>query len=140
MNDVQKLASLLHDKWRETRKKEDGSYESRWKITKDKDWTGKYGTDQVDIANTEYKHLPKDWQGENKASAEVAVVLVKEAGEEGRVLDIEEAAAFIHEKWLERNGAWAPPEQTKAYDALLEADKEKDRNIILSAMNLQKNK
>ena len=101
---------MLHDEWRAPRKQEDGSFNPRIKKTKDKEWIKEHGTDEVDIANTPYAELPKDWQSENKAAAEVAISEVLTAVENGRELDdafIEEASSLIHDKWLERNGQMA---------------------------------
>lgn len=56
------MSNLLHDEWREPRKKEDNSFEPRIKKTKDEDWVKKSGTDEEDIANTYFSELPSDWQ------------------------------------------------------------------------------
>ncbi|MBU3964994.1 hypothetical protein KKG29_02385 [Patescibacteria group bacterium] len=94
---------------------------------------------EVDIANTPYEGLPSEWQGENKISAEVAVTEVEKAIESGVPLDesfIEAASSTIHDKWLERNGSWSPPEQNKPYAELSEEEKEKDRVIIRKAVEI----
>ncbi|MBU4368657.1 hypothetical protein KJ575_03025 [Patescibacteria group bacterium] len=94
---------------------------------------------EVDIANTPYEELPSEWQGENKISAEVAVTEVEKAIESGVPLDesfIEAASSTIHDKWLERNGSWSPPEQNKPYAELSEEEKEKDRVIIRKAVEI----
>jgi len=134
---IAKLGSLLHDEWRAPRKKEDGTYEPRIKETKDKKWITSHGTNKVDIANTSFAELPSDWQEENRVAAEVAVNLVVEADEAGTILDeafIEKASAVVHEKWLERNGEWAPEELKKPYKELPEEEKEKDRAQIKKAI------
>lgn len=85
-----------------------------------------------------YNELPEDWKGENKASAEVAVDLALDARKDGRALDesfVEEASASIHEKWLERNGSWAPEDQKLPYEELSEEEKEKDRVVMRAAIN-----
>jgi len=135
------LASSLHDEWRAPRKLEDGTFEPRVKATKDEEWVKAHGTDQVDIANSTYAELPKDWQGENKASAEVAMNLVYDASTMGRELDdefVEEASSKIHDAWLERNGEWAPEEQKKPYLELSEEEKAKDRVIVQKAISIHK--
>jgi hypothetical protein len=142
MNLKEKLASSLHDKWRETRKKEDGSYEPRWKSTKDQKWINQKGTNQTDIANTDYENLPEDWQAENKASAEVAVEEIAKAINQGKSLDenfVESASAVIHKRWVERNESWAPSEQKVPYTELVEEEKEKDRDIIREAIVIKQN-
>ena len=133
------MTSQLHDEWRQSRwREEGGDYEPRVKQTKDQEWSKKNnGATEVDIANTSYEDLPSDWQAENKASASVAITEVEAAIRDGRELDdafIEEASSTLHDKWLERNGSWAPPEQNKPYADLTEEEKEKDRVIIRKAI------
>jgi len=41
----------------------------------------------------------------------------------------------MHDKWLERNGEWAPAEQKLPYDELSEEEKEKDRVVIKKAID-----
>ncbi len=136
---VTELGSLLHDEWRASRKKEDGSFEPRVKTTKDETWKTAYGTEEVDIANTSFAELPADWQGENKIAAEVAMDTVFHATEVSRTLDdsfVEEASAIVHDKWLERNGEWAPEEQKKPFAELSEEEKEKDRVQVRKAIKI----
>lgn len=131
---VAAVASALHEDWRKTRKQEDGTFEPRIKGTKDEAWIAAHGTDQVDIANTDYANLPEDWQAENKAAAGVVVGILDEAN--GRVdLSNEEQRQYvggrIHDAWLERN-TWAkggeldvpfaqlpPAEQAKDIDQMV---------------------
>ena len=136
---ISELGSLLHEEWRNPRKKEDGSFDSRIKKTKDENWIKSHNTEEVDIANTEYKNLPEDWKGENKASAEVTVDEIYKAIDGKKELDsnfIEEASDILHKKWLERNGSWAPVEQNKPYLELSEEEKEKDRVIIRKGIEI----
>ena len=132
------MTSQLHDEWRRPRLRKSGGYEPRVKQTKDQEWSKKNnGATEVDIANASYEDLPSDWQAENKASASVAITEVEAAIRDGRELDdafIEEASSTLHDKWLERNGSWAPPEQNKPYADLTEEEKEKDRVIIRKAI------
>ena len=136
---VANLGSQLHEEWRKPRwRDESKDYEPRIKKTKDQEWSQTHGgATEVDIANTPYEGLPSEWQGENKISAEVAVAEVEKAIEVGTPLDesfIEAASSVLHDKWLERNGSWAPPEQNKPYAELSEEEKEKDRVIIRKAV------
>ena len=135
------LGSRLHDEWRKSRWREDTkNYEPRVKKTVDSRWVESHGgVTEVDIANTPYEDLPSDWQAENKASAEVAVDEVKKAIQTGVALDesfIESASAVLHDRWLDRNGSWAPPEQQRPYHELSEEEKEKDRVIIKEAIEV----
>ena len=135
------LASELHDEWRKPRWREESKdYEPRIKKTKDQAWSQAHnGEVEVDIANTPYEKLPSDWQIENKASAEAAIIEVEKAIKGGVALDesfVESASSTLHDKWLERNGNWAPPEQNKPYSELTEEEKEKDRVIIRQAIEV----
>jgi len=137
------LASSAHDTWRASRKIEGTDlYEPRMKSVKDEQWIAEHGgVLEVDIANTPYQELPSEWQAENKASAETAADAVLAAAAEGRALDdafVEDASSVIHEKWLERNGSWAPEEQKKPYAELSEEEKQKDREFVLGAIALYK--
>ncbi len=128
------VASSLHDQWRASRKKEDGTYEPRMKDN------GLGG--QVDIANTEYINLPEKWQGENKIAAETAVNIVYGAKQEGKDVTspefLEEASEAVHIEWMKRN----PKEDWNAaqhvpYSELSEPEKQKDRDhVVLAIQNL----
>lgn len=146
------LASLLHDEWRASRKKEDGTFNPQVKVLVATD-DGKekwFNADKVpptakelkrqDIANTDYENLDPYYQGENKISAEVAIGEVYKnrnaIDDYNREAFIEGASNVMHEKWLERNGSWAPPEQKLPYAELSEEEKEKDRVIIRRAIEI----
>ncbi|HSA08274.1 MAG TPA: hypothetical protein P5099_02800 [Candidatus Moranbacteria bacterium] len=136
---ITKLSGLLHDEWRASRKKDDGTFEPHIKKTKDQAWSEKNGTDEIDIANTDYANLPEDWKGENKISAEVAMDEICKAIENGQELNsdfIEKASEIMHIKWFERNVSWAPAEQNKPYAELSEGEKEKDRLIMKKAIEI----
>ncbi len=142
---VASVGSQLHEIWRGPRwREETKDYEPRIKKTKDQAWSESHGgATEVDIANTAYEELPSDWQGENKISAEVAVNEVERAMEAGEQLDeafVEAASSVLHDRWLERNGSWASPEQKVPYQQLSEEEKEKDRVIIRKAIEACKKK
>lgn len=125
----QELAGDFHDEWRESRRVEYGDFfEPRIKPTTDAEWVKEHGTDQVDIANTKYEDLPRDWQAENRAAAEAAFDAISKAK------TVEEAASMIHDAWLERNGEWAEEHQKVPYSELSEEEKEKDRAQALAAL------
>ncbi|MGW5383496.1 hypothetical protein [Nocardia sp. NPDC003963] len=96
----------------------------------------------MDIANTAYRDLPLDYRRENQESAKVATPLVLDehlAGRDPSRTDFVEASSSrVHDAWLERNRAWAPPEQSLPYDRLTEEEKEKDRVVIKAAIDLLK--
>jgi hypothetical protein len=142
---IAEVGAKLHDEWRAPREEKDadgvgtGKFAKRIKTTKDETWKTAHGTAEVDIANTKYDDLPEDWKGENKISAEVAIGEIYKVG--GKSLDetfVEKASAVMHEKWLERNGSWAPAEQNKPYAELSDGEKEKDRVIIRKAIEIFK--
>jgi hypothetical protein len=103
-------------------------------------WIAKNGTDEVDIANTDYEALPADWKKENEGSATVAVGLTADGLRSGQKVSgsafVESASAKVHDAWLERNGECAPPEQQLPYDQLSEPEKAKDRAFVLKALEI----
>ncbi len=114
-NLTQDIAFVLHEQWRETRKKEDGSYEPRWKKIKGANFVASLDEKdlpsylrksvdgyEIDIANAGYTQLSPDWQQENKAAAEVVAKII----EAGKELSRNEIGDIIHNAWLERN-PWA---------------------------------
>ncbi|KKP38225.1 MAG: hypothetical protein UR28_C0020G0034 [Candidatus Peregrinibacteria bacterium GW2011_GWF2_33_10] len=110
-------------------------FEPRIKATKDEAWKAARGVEKVDIANTSFADLPSDW----RAAAEVAMGELFRQVESGGLLDdsfVEQAAATVHDKWLERNGSWAPAEQNKPFEELSEEEKEKDRVQVRKAIEL----
>ena len=136
---VNALAGALHEDWRKTRLQEDGSFEPRVKTTKDTEWIAANGTDQVDIANTNYEGLPSDWQAENKAASEVVVGIMIE--KDGRInLDDpaqrSEIGATIHDAWMSRN-EWAKGgELDVPFDQLPPAEQAKDIDQVLIAQQV----
>ncbi|MFI7438536.1 hypothetical protein [Nonomuraea indica] len=137
---IDTVAARLHEIWRAPRWRPGGGYEPRLKTTKDPAWIRRHGTDEVDIANTRYRDLPADWQKENRDSAAVGVRLVDDGRRRGADLTsvefMEEASEQVHIAWLDRNGAWAPPEQRLPYRELSEEEKEKDRVVVRAAVDL----
>ncbi len=131
------VAGQAHEDWRVQWKSQNGDT-PRVKKTKDQAWIDNHdGKTELDIAATAYADLPSDWQGENKAGAEVVVDAVLSAIESGRELDatfVEEAAATAHTKWVERNGSWAAEGLNKPYAELPEAEQEKDRVFVSRAV------
>jgi len=132
------LASDLHENWRLTRLKEDGTYEPRMKKSKDEEWNKKHNTDDVDIANTTFAELPSNWQYENLEAAKVVIELVYDKlvyGKQITLEDFEKMASVVHEKWLSRNN-WVygkedgNPTLAVSYDLLPKEEKEKDREQI----------
>ncbi len=138
---VIKLASDLHDGCRAPREQENSSYEPREKETNDEEWIKKHGTNKVDIANTFFQELPKDWQEKNKAAAEVVMNEVVRAVKSGRKLDnefIEEVSSIVHDEWLKRHGHedWVPGELKESFENLPEEEAEKDRVQVRKAIEI----
>lgn len=132
------LASDLHETWRLTRRKEDGTYEPRIKKSTDEEWNIKHGTDEVDIANCSFDELPSNWQYENLSAAKVAIDLVYDktlAGENITAEEKEQMASVVHDEWLKRNdwvfdSEYGDPNLAVSYEDLSEDEKYKD-NIQL---------
>jgi len=125
---MRSLASRLHEEWRAKRKKEDGSFESRLKETKDALWTQSHaGQTEIDIANTAFADLPRDWQEENLLAAKVALE------------KLEDVLNLIHDRWLDRNDENASPEQKTQYSRLPKGEKAKDIAILEEAIEMMRN-
>ena len=128
------LASDLHEAWRLTRKKEDGTYEPRIKKSKDENWNINHGTDEVDIANCTFDELPSNWQYENLEAAKVAIDLVYDktlAGENITSEEKEQMASVVHDEWLKRNdwvfdSEYGDPNLAVSYEDLSADEKLKD--------------
>ena len=84
------LGSDLHEAWRASRIKDDGTFEPRIKKSKDEAWNEAHGTDEVDIANCSFSELPSNWQYENLEAAKVAIDLVYDKGMNGEEITPEE--------------------------------------------------
>lgn len=139
---AESMWSDLHEEWRKTRLKEDGTYEPRMKKSKDVEWTQKHWTDDVDIANTSFADLPSNWKYENLEAAKVAIELVFDKVIEWEEITdtmIEEMASIVHDEWLSRNDwvfdkeYWNPVLAVK-YQQLPEDEKEKDRAQVRQAI------
>jgi len=131
---AQKMASQLHENWRATRLQADCSFSPRLKTTTDSAWISAHeGNNQVDIANTIFSELPRDWQRENYLAALTALILVVN----NPLATLEQLAAEIHDAWLERNG-WAKNDLKLGlpYAELAEEEKDKDKAHITMAFAL----
>lgn len=135
------LGSDMHEVWRNSRKREDGTYESRIKKSKDEEWNLAHGTDEVDIANCTFEELPSNWQYENLEAGRVAIGLVYEKvlnGEQFTNEDIDKMASHIHEEWLKRNSwvfdsNYGDPKLAVPYNELSQEEKDKDIAQLLPA-------
>jgi len=135
------LASQFHEAWRETRKQEDGSFEPRIKETKDQEWAEAHGTNEVDIANTEFADLPSDWQKENADAAEVVVGLIDSHDGEIDLSDAdtrEQVGSTIHDAWLERNDWAKGGELDASFVELSKEEQDKDIAQMETALELFK--
>lgn len=137
---IETLAEEFSDNWREARYDEQtGLYEPRIKTTTDEAWIAARGTNQVDIANTEYKDLPADWQQENKEAAQVVIDILQQHNGDVILEDPAvraEVGARIHDEWLERN-EWADgTELDVPFDQLSLTEQEKDIDQIEVAEDL----
>ena len=136
------LGSDLHESWRATRKKEDGTFEPRWKKSKDETWNIIHGTDDVDIANCTFSELPENWQYENLEAAKVTINLVFDRirdGIEPNKGEIEEMASKVHAAWLDRNDwvfnpNYGNPALAVPYSKLSEEEKAKDRAQVIAGI------
>lgn len=116
-NITNSVAESLHEIWRKTRLKEDGTYEPRWKKINDVNYINKLDKNklpsnvrlaengyEIDIANSSYNQLSFDWKKENYEAARVVAGLVIKDKKEH--LDTNKIGQEIHNEWLKRN-QWA---------------------------------
>ena len=135
------LGSDLHEAWRAPRKKEDGTFEPRIKISKDEAWNANHGTDKVDIANCLFEELPSNWQYENLEAAKVAIELVYDktmSNEQITQEEIEQLGSIIHEEWLKRNSwvydpNYGDPKLAVPYEQLSKEEQDKDKVQLVQA-------
>lgn len=134
------VAFELHEAWRRPRLREDGTYEPRWKKIKDEVFVeemkksgetlpdyirvNENGEYEIDIANTCYFNLSKDWQEENRLAGEVVARLV----ESGKDYTEAEVGEIIHSEWLARN-SWAKDGELGVSFAELPAD-EQEKDLV----------
>jgi len=131
-------AANLHDKWRNSRKKAEGTAvdgqpnrEERWKPIDPEN----HDSPKADIANTPFDKLPPAWQKENLLSAECAMEDIDDLTQKTpEIVDLEETSARTHVKWKERN-PWAEGEQSGLYSELSTEEKNKDREVIQGAVD-----
>ena len=139
---IERVASAFHEKWRENRLQSDSKYKPMIEKSEDEQWNMEYWTDMVDIANTEFEDLPRNWKYENLEAAKVAVDLVYDKVVNWEKISsemIEEMSEIVHDKWLERNWEqWSFENQRVDYGALSEEEKVKDRIQIELAIQIVK--
>jgi len=128
-----------HEKWAEDFRNNNPEEKTREKNTTDKKWIEKNKTNTVDILNTAFEELPRDWQGENLDAWNAVISLIDAKIKLWHTLDIEKLSSEVHEDWMKRNPIedWKN-EEDKAkyvpYSQLSEELKELDRNYGKSAL------
>lgn len=143
------IGSQLHEDWRKTRLKEDGTFEPRWKKVKDENFDfvesntcrkNEDGIVEIDIANRSFAELSSDWQYENLEAGKVVARLV---GDKTELTDEErdEMATEIHEEWLKRNDwvfdkEYGNRAQAVPFDELSKEEKDKDREQLKFGLEL----
>lgn len=133
--DAMSLANTYHEQWREARRRPDGSFEPRVKVTTDQTWIDERGQDTVDIANTAFDALPADWRAENEAAALVVVEYLA-----SQAVDLEDpssrsaAGQYVHKAWLSRNGWAHGGELDVHFDDLPLSEQEKDIDQVRLAL------
>lgn len=135
------LGADLHEAWRASRKKENGTYEPRIKKSTDESWNATHGTNEVDIANCTFEQLPSNWQYENLEAARVAIELVYDKTISKELFtqeEIEQMAEKIHEEWLKRNEwvfhpKYGDPKLAVPYEKLSKEEQDKDKAQLVPA-------
>lgn len=144
-----KLATLLHENWRKTRIN-DGKIEPKWRSFHDVVLARRYFENpdkfpnirtngenlEMDIANTPYEDLSRDWQQENMAASRFVGSLAFVADN----MSLAEIGDKIHkERLLRRPWNRAEPKLNLPFDKLSEAEKQKDLQQYFIAKDLLKN-
>ena len=140
------LASELHDNWRFSRKNRDGSYIPMWEKSTDEEWNRKNGVDEVDVANTDFKNLPSNWQYDTLEEARNTIDLVfadEMFGEEFDEEKMESLSSKVYEARVSRNNNSKDSMKvisvlTDEYESLPEEEKEKVREQIKVAIDFVK--
>ena len=129
---IEELAARLHNQWAEG---------MRATLTAKGEPLERFRDDgeggQIDILNRPYSELTQKWKAENQAQATSAINLVMKAGNDAKK-QLESLAAEVHEQWLSRN-PWAIEQKSKLavpYSELPEEEKQKDRDVILQAIEV----
>ena len=134
-NVVVKFASMAHEDWR---KNFDVVYASTGTVSKTRIKKNSDGT-EGDI-NVPFEQLHEDWQKENLLAGNAAIEAFASLDISVDYMDqIEEAASYVHDRWMERNPKqdWNTSQHVP-YSKLPENEKEKDRAQIITMIELIK--
>lgn len=130
-----RLASELHNKWRQSRRITEGlafdgllKREEHFKPIDPQN----PGGPQIDIANTPFEQLPVAWQNENYLSAEVVMKDISQL-EEPAIVNLEDESQRVHVAWQNRHPE-VIGEQAEPYDQLSIPEKDKDRLVVEKAV------
>lgn len=141
---IYQLASAFHEDWRKTRLR--GAFEPRWKKIKDNSFVERLDennlpanvrkTDngfEIDIANSSYGQLSRDWCEENFEAATVVMrILISD-----KKYTLDEVGSIIHDAWLERN-EWAKGgELDVPFEKLPKEEQDKDLRQYEIALKLE---
>ena len=125
----ERIASKLHESWRETRLRDDGTFEPRIKELD--------GLGEVDIANLPFDSLPPEFQSSNLSAARAAgqfiEAMLSEKSNVNSNVFLEAAAQSQHVHWMKENRAWADPAVLVPYGDLPDVEKEKTRIVVRTA-------
>jgi hypothetical protein len=142
---TEKIWSKFHEERRKSMIKSDWTCETRIEGTTDQEWINNHNWEtKVDIINTKFEDLPNDRKKENLEAANVVINLVYKKIEDWEEITpemIEEMSEIVHNERLKRNWiSWSFENQRVEYQDLTEGEKSKDRNQIIRAIEIIKNK
>ena len=130
-----RIACALHDVWRRTRLRGDGTYQPRLKMVNGVEF---------DIASLSFDQLPQMYQISNLVAARTASRFVEEGYATGRAINsdafMEEAAKHQHDGWVDDHldllvvAHRGDAELLVPYDGLPEVEREKNRAVVRVAL------
>lgn len=134
-NAARTVAANLHDDWRVGRQLPSGTYEPLVQNTTDQAWALRFGSYQVDVANTEFRYLPTECKAGHQATADHAVSLVRSLGRKwANPAFLEAAAERIHQGRLLRLGGSAAPALQVPFGDLSANEQERCRRVVKMAI------
>lgn len=117
-------AAALHDLWRESRSRGDGTFEPH--VEEDEDGA-------IDLANTPYDKLPDKWKAQLKEDSKVVNRLI----DENPKAHDDWYAGRVHDAWRARNLDTISDEENVPFAQLSKEAKDQNRVVVREAMKIR---